>query len=92
VSGAIGLGKDVVGGAVGVGRDIVGGTANFIKDTQRKDGGGGGGGGGGGNMRTQKYVSGQKTTGGMDPYTYNGALARRGSSNFMPITADFSSF
>lgn len=45
-----------------------------------------------GDIRTKKYVSGQNVVGGMDPYTYNGALAKRGGSNFMPLTSDFSSF
>ena len=95
LGGTVGLGRDVVGGAANLGRDAVGGTANFIKDTQRNGTNSGAGGyasGGGGNVRTRKYVSGQQTTGGTDPYTYNGALAKRGGSNFMPLTADFSSF
>lgn len=101
VGGAVNLGrevasggKDAIIGAANLGRDAVGGTANFIKNTQNNGNNSGAGGyaSGGGNMKTRKYVSGQQTTGGTDPYTYNGALAKRGGSNFMPLTADFSSF
>jgi hypothetical protein len=30
--------------------------------------------------------------GGADPFSYYGAIPKKGSSNFMPITADFSKF
>jgi len=33
-----------------------------------------------------------QSAGPMNPYTYNGALSQKPSSNFMPLTADFSKF
>ena len=91
MSGTVGLGREVVGGAVGLGKDVVGGTADFIKDSQHSRAGGYAS-GSNGDIRSRKYVSGQNVAGGMDPYTYNGALAKRGGSNFIPLTSDFSSF
>jgi hypothetical protein len=94
--GAIGLGREVVTGTVGLGKDVVGGTADFIKDTQRNGqyaNAGGYASGSNGDIQTRKYVKGQGVqAGGMDPYTYNGLLSKRGGSNYMPLTSDFSSF
>ena len=90
--GVVGLGREVVSGAVGLGKDVVGGTADFIKDTQYANAGGYAS-GSNGDLQTRKYVRGQGVQpGGMDPYTYNGLLSKRGGSNYMPITSDFSSF
>jgi hypothetical protein len=92
VTGTVGLGRDVVSGALGLGRDVVGGTADFIKDTKYANAGGYAS-GSNGDIQTKKYVRGQGVQpGGMDPYTYNGLLSKRGGSNYMPITSDFSSF
>ena len=91
-SGAVGIGREVVTGAVELGKDIVGGTADFIKDTQYANAGGYAS-GSNGDLRTRKYVrGGGDQPGGMDPYTYNGLLSKRGGSNYMPLTSDFSSF
>ena len=101
VGGAVGLTKDTVGGAVGLAKDTVGGAVGLVKDTV----GGAVGlakdvltpnpmyiGQTNNNYGTQygqpRY--GTQTTN-ADIYSYYGALPSR-SSNFMPITADFSSF
>jgi len=90
--GAVGLGREVVSGAVGLGKDVVGGTADLIKDTQYANAGGYAS-GSNGDLQTRKYVRGQgDKPGGMDPYTYNGLLSKRGGSNYIPLTSDFSSF
>jgi hypothetical protein len=34
----------------------------------------------------------EQPIGPMNPYTYNGALSQKPSSNFIPLTADFSKF
>ena len=49
-------------------------------------GGGGGSAGGGGGAGKDKPI------GPVDAYSYYGALPSKGSANFMPVTADFSSF
>ena len=90
-TGAVDLGREVVTGAVELGKDLAGGTADFIVDTQYANAGGYAS-GSNGDLRTRKYVRGGNQPGGMDPYTYNGLLSKRGGSNYMPITSDFSSF
>ena len=90
-TGAVDLGREVVTGAVELGKDLAGGTADFIVDTQYANSGGYAS-GSNGDLRTRKYVRGGNQPGGMDPYTYNGLLSKRGGSNYMPITSDFSSF
>lgn len=89
VGGAVGLTKEAVGGAVGLTKDIVGGAVGLVKDTASGiyhlgDG------------KTQniqnadsKYVASNSTS--VDNYSYYGALQTKGG-NFMPVTADFSSF
>ncbi len=90
VGGAVGLAKDTVGGAVGLVKDTVGGAVGLAKDVltpnpmyigQTNN-----------NYGTQNGQPryGTQTTN-ADIYSYYGALPSR-SSNFMPITADFSSF
>jgi hypothetical protein len=76
---------------VGLGKDVVGGTADFIEDTKYANAGGYAS-GSNGDLQTRKYVRGRDQPGGMDPYTYNGLLSKRGGSNYMPLTSDFSSF
>jgi hypothetical protein len=91
-SGAVDLGREVVSGAVELGKDIVGGTADFIIDSQYAKSGGYAS-GSNGDLQTRKYVRGRGVQpGGMDPYTYNGLLTKRGGSNYIPVTSDFSSF
>jgi len=90
---AIGLGREVATGTIGLGKDVASGTANLIKDTQRNGqyaNAGGYASGSNGDIQTKKYVN--TTPGGMDPYTYNGLLSKRGGSNYIPLTSDFSAF
>ena len=104
--GAVGLAKETVGGAVGLAKETVGGAVGLVKqagsgikdiltshptnitsgqgktqyqsgETQPSY-----------NTQTSKY--GTQTTG-ADNYSYYGALPSK-SSNFMPVTADFSAF
>ena len=101
VKGAVGLGKDAVGGAVDLTKDAVGGAVGLVKDTV-------GGAVGlakdvlspnpmyiGQTINNNALQYGQPTYGtqtrNADIYSYYGALPSK-SSNFMPITADFSSF
>ncbi len=102
VKGAVGLTKETVGGAVGLAKDTVGGAVGLVKDTL------GGAVGLAKDVLTPNpmYIGqttnnstgaqiGQPTYGtqtrNADIYSYYGALPSK-SSNFMPITADFSSF
>ena len=102
VKGAVGLTKETVGGAVGLAKDTVGGAVGLVKDTL------GGAVGLANDVLTPNpmYIGqptnnsngaqiGQPTYGtqtrNADIYSYYGALPSK-SSNFMPITADFSSF
>jgi hypothetical protein len=101
VKGAVGLTKETVGGAVGLAKDTVGGAVGLVKDTV------GGAVGLAKDVLTPNpmYIGqttnsngaqiGQPTYGtqtrNADIYSYYGALPSK-SSNFMPITADFSSF
>jgi len=90
---AIGLGREVATGTIGLGKDVASGTTNLIKDTQRNGqyaNAGGYASGSNGDIQTKKYVN--TTPGGMDPYTYNGLLSKRGGSNYIPLTSDFSAF
>ena len=101
VGGAVGLTKDAVGGAVDLTKDAVGGAVGLVKDTV-------GGAVGlakdvlspnpmyiGQTINNNAVQYGQPTYGtqtrNADIYSYYGALPSK-SSNFMPITADFSSF
>ena len=99
VGGTVGLGREAVGGLVGLGGQGGGGGGGY----QNNNGGGGyqnsyggpqfqGGGGGGGNQGG--YLQPQRANSqGQDPYSYYGALPpRAGGKNFVPMTADFSSF
>jgi hypothetical protein len=90
VGGAVGLAKDTVGGAVGLVKDTVGGAVGLAKDvltpnpmyigqTTNSNGG-----------QIGQPTYGTQTRN-ADIYSYYGALPSK-SSNFMPITADFSSF
>jgi hypothetical protein len=96
VGGTIGLGKEVVGGTVNLGKEVVGGTVNLgkevvgdvtgifkgdAKSSSKKNGG---------NDREFGYVLNGGSTK-IDQYSYYGALQSKGG-NFMPVTADFSSF
>lgn len=100
--GVVGLGKEIVGGTVNLGREIVGGTVNLGKQAiggllgvmhhNRQD-----------RYRAiqaaRNQENGQAEHGFLpstshaylDQYSYYGALKPKGD-NFMPVTADFSSF
>ena len=90
-TGAVDLGREVVSGTLELGKDLAEETSDFILDTQYANAGGYAS-GSNGDLRTRKYVRGGNQPGGMDPYTYNGLLSKRGGSNYIPITSDFSSF
>jgi hypothetical protein len=88
VGGAVGLTKEVVGGAVGLTKEVVGGAVGIVKDTAS----------GiyniGDNQKTSstsKSTTAYDASSPVDQYSYYGALKSKGG-NFMPVTADFSSF
>ena len=91
IQGTVGLGKDIVGGTVGLGKDIVGGLNSRYAGPSAINGGYENSFGGG-------YLNPQHTqniTSGQNPYSYFGQgnpPNRNGVSNFIPRTADFSSF
>ena len=105
VSGTVGLAKDTVSGTVGLIKDAGRGTSNFLKDSNREQRLYGASNNSiGYNASPVQGSYGVSTTnistplipgqpvGPMNPYTYNGALSQKPSSNFMPLTADFSKF
>lgn len=93
-SGAVGLAKETVGGAVGLAREAGSGLKSLLTPNPMNvqsgqiQPGQPGQSQYGYNAQTSKY--GTQTTG-ADNYSYYGALPQK-SSNFMPITADFSAF
>ena len=104
VGGTIGLAKDAVGGTIGLAKDTAGGAIGLTKDTIQGTVNMARGSGNGGSSQSwpgrnqmsgggdYSYESNSKQAGPMDPYTYNGALKQKATSNFMPVTADFSAF
>jgi hypothetical protein len=107
VTGAVGLAKDTVGGTVGLAKETVSGTIGLAKDilssrplqvngaiydNNRIGSGVGYGYEGSVVGRGAGVGTNGKMTQFIDPYSYNGALARKGPSNFVPVTADFSAF
>jgi hypothetical protein len=90
-SGAVGLAKETVGGAVGLVKEAGSGLKSLLTPNPMNVGYGQSQTGQtqyGYNGQVSKY--GTQTTG-ADSYSYYGALPQK-SSNFMPITADFSAF
>jgi hypothetical protein len=87
VTGGVGLAKETVTGGVGLARDTVTGGVGLARETVT-----------GGVDLLKEAVSGTKSiftsnkTGPSNPYTYNGTLSDKGTSNFIPLTADFSAF
>ena len=94
VTGTVGLAKDTVTGTVGLAKDTVSGAAGLLRDagsgvkdvltarpTQIN----------GKQTETQSYGSSSYGGSGATNYNYYGALPSK-SSNFIPITTDFSSF
>jgi hypothetical protein len=106
-SGAVGLVKDTGSGAAGFIKDAGSGVVGLAKDAgsgamslannnnnNNKGGAGQGGqgtGGQGGQVTGYSPVSGSGPQY-MDQYSYYGTLPSKGSSDFMPVTADFSAF
>jgi hypothetical protein len=101
--GAYDVGKEVGGAAYGVGRDVASGVGNMIPGPSANGGGyhnsyGGPGYSQGGQSQGGYNQGGymqprQPATAGQDPYSYYGAVQPRyGGCNYMPRTADFSSF
>jgi len=90
--GTVGLVKDTAGGAIGLTKDAVKGTVNLAKGKYSSNS----------NSNDTNYSwAGRNQSSGydddgrmgpMDPYTYNGALKKKGTSDFMPVTANFSAF
>ena len=91
-------GKDVVGGAYGAGKDVVGGIGSIIPGPSASGGGyqnsyGGPGYPQGGYNQGGYMQPRQPATAGQDPYSYYGAVQPRyGGCNYVPRTANFSSF
>jgi hypothetical protein len=95
-TGALGAVGNVASSALGVFGNVLGGAGNMLPSGSGSQGGSAGG------MRSQQYqpmsagmsqqypVSGSTST--TDPYSYQGALPIKKPTEFMPITADFSSF
>ena len=88
VGGTVGLTKEVVGGAVGLTKEAVGGAVGLVKNTAS----------GIYNLGDNEKTSSTSTSttsyeasNPVDQYSYYGALKSKGG-NFMPVTADFSSF
>ena len=77
VSGTVGLAKDTVSGTVGLAKDVVSGTTGLLSNQQ-------------GSYSQGSQGQNQQTN--INSYSYNGTLPSRGSTNFMPVTADFSRF
>ena len=106
VGGVENVAKDAIGGTLGIGREILGGVGGLLRGGT--DGGGHHNSYGGpqynnnsqtnfrqNSMNNQQRVQPiqMNTPGGQDPYSYYGALQpRKGENNFIPRTADFSSF
>ena len=94
--GAYGVAKDITQGTVGLGRDFASGVGNLFRAGPTSQGGGYHNSYGGptynhnqgGYMNPRQYMS-----HGQDPYSYYGAVPPRSSGcNFVPRTANFSSF
>ena len=101
-TGALGAVGNVASSALGVFGNVLGGAGNLLPSGGGSQGGSAGGmpsqSGSSGSMPTQPYQSGgaqypvSGSTSTTDPYSYQGALPIKKPTEFMPITADFSSF
>jgi hypothetical protein len=95
--GTVGLVKDTAGGAIGLTKDTIKGTVNLAKGKYSSDSSDASYSWAGRNQSsnwadTSGYNNDDGRMGPMDPYTYNGALKKKASSEFMPVTANFSAF
>jgi len=97
----VGLGKEIVGGTVGAVKDVGKNVAGLFKGEPEKigaqsggqqgvSGTGVGGAGGAGGTSAGYYAAGAQ--GPQNPWTYNGTLSEKPSSDFIPILTDFSKF
>ena len=95
-SGTYGVAKDITQGTVGIGRDIASGVGNLFGAGPASQGGGyqNSYGGPSYNHNQGGYMNPrQSSTHGQDPYSYYGAVPPRSNGcNFVPRTANFSSF
>ena len=88
-TGAFGAVSNVATGALGTVGNVLGSATNALQPTQSFQGTTPG------QMQQQTSVSQPSVAGATstsDPYSYYGKLPARSNNNFMPITADFSSF
>jgi len=96
VSGGVGLAKDTVSGGVGLAKDTVSGGVGLARDTVSGIGGlatgSGNGANGSGNRANGSGSRNNNYKTKNDVYTYNGALTNKESTNYIPLTADFSAF
>lgn len=94
-SGTVGLAREVGSTTVGLAREVGSGIASLLKPngTSVAQGQAANGNAPGQNERNAVYGStASMGTQNADQYSYYGALPVKGDSNFMPVTADFSSF
>ena len=102
--GTLGLVKDTASGAIHLTKDTVKGTVKMARGKYRADDDNSPSYSWAGRNRSYydddidddhddyRHESKSRKNGSMDPYTYNGALKKKPSSNFRPVTADFSAF
>ena len=106
--GATNLARDTVSGATNLAKDTVTGSVDLVRelgdytDRRSRENRGGsssytyqpasGGYGSTYSNQPRPVIDPRAPTSAMDPYTYNGKLKQRPSSEFLPRTADFSSF
>lgn len=99
VGGAVDILKDVTKSSVNLAKEAGHETAEILRGEPYRVGGQGGrqgaggyGGYGGGAAASTGYYGQQGAQGPQNPWTYNGALTEKPTSQFIPITADFSKF
>ena len=97
--GTVGVAKDALGGAVDLTKDTLKGTIKLAKGKYRTDNDTSYSWAGRNQTSGYNYDydydyddDDDGKSGPMDPYTYNGALKKRSTSTFMPVTANFSAF
>ena len=92
--GTVGLVKDTAGSAIDLTKDTIKGTVRMANGKNRADSNSWAGRNQPRNWTDASYDNdgGDYTSETMDPYTYNGALKKKATSNFIPVTADFSAF
>lgn len=93
-SGAVDLTRSAVKGTVGAVKGIGSDIAGLFKDDREQGRGARAavGGGAAGGVGSAGYYGGSGAKGPQNPWTYNGLLSEKPTSQFIPITADFSKF